>query len=499
MGSTVSEGESEKGLTRRGLLGAAAAAGGAALLPPQTAAASSGGAVPTTPTAVSGSYDVVVVGAGLAGLTAANAIQAAGHTVLVLEGRDRVGGRNLDLPLVPGAVLEMGGEYTGPGQTEVQALAKSLGIGLFETYSKGESIYYTRKGSIKRFEGEVPPASKEALEQIGGAVAQLENMAKGVNPARPWAAVGAGEYDIQTVSGWIRSNLRNREAINLFELAVRANSGEEGSQISLLEFLADIAGIGGELKTALGTGQSMRFVGGPQQMSEKLAEKLTLGVQLNSPVREIQQGSTAVVVTPNGSAKASQVIITPPKPVTARIIFSPELPATYAQYFQRQPMGATVKVQVVYPEPFWRARGLNGNVVSEVGPIQTTYDNSPPSGSPGVIIAFVEGNFGRSLFLLSEEERRAVVLSSLQRFFGRRASKPTGYADEVWAREAFTLGAYGSQCPPGVLTSLGEDVAAYTVGNLRFAGSDYSPEWPGYMEGAIRSGSAAAEAAIKAL
>jgi monoamine oxidase len=221
-------------------------------------------------------------------------------------------------------------------------------------------------------------------------------------------------------------------------------------------------------------------------------------VRLNAPVVAVERGKQATVVTTQGSFRGSQVIVTVPKSVTAAIRFSPGLPPALAQYLQRQPSGSAVKIQAVYPSPFWRSQGLSGSVVSDTGPVEIVYDNSPPNGKPGVLVGFAEGNQGRSLFGLSARARRARVLGSLVRYFGAEAGQPTHYVDMVWAREEYSGGAYGSFNPPGVLTSLGAAVAG-PVENIHFAGADYSPEWPGYMEGAIRSGRAAASAVSAAL
>src|SRR5439155_25895388 len=197
----------------------------------------------------------------------------------------------------------------------------------------------------------------------------------------------------------------------------------------------------GDIDTLIGSAQSVRFVGGPQQMSIALAARLPRRVGLSQPVRRVEHGEKVTLHTEHGAFLARHAIFTPPKAVTARIIFTPELPPAYSQYLQRQPNGATIKIQAVYPTPFWRASGLNGAVVSDTGPIEVVYDNSPPDGSPGVLVGFAEGNVARALFSLSPQQRRTQVLGSLARYFGSAALNPTGYADMVWATEPFTLGA----------------------------------------------------------
>ena len=498
-------------MSRRRLLGRAAAAGATAAGVAVAGPAASAGAVDELSSEASGSsgtggrartvavpvVDVVVVGAGLAGLTAATAVQRSGHSVVVVEARDRVGGRNYDVEVADGVVVELGGEWTGPGQTRVQALAKELGITTFPTYAEGNDLYY-RQGRLSPYSGGIPPAGMEALIEVERIISTLNEMAKSVPVEAPWTAPEAQAWDSQSVAGWITDGRFSDEASFLGHLSIRGVYGEEASQISLMDLLAEVAGVGGDFNTAIGSAQSTRFVGGPQAMSKRLAARLHRPVELSSPVIGIERGKTATVQTPRHAYRGRQVIVTVPKAVTAAVRFHPALPPAYGQYLQRQPSGSAVKIQAVYETAFWRSEGLSGSVLSDTGPLEVVYDNSPPDGRRGVLVGFAEGNQGRALFRLSDGRRKAAVLGSLARYFGPRAASPSHYVDMVWAREPYTGGAYGSFNPPGVLTSLGAAVAG-PVGNIHFAGADYTPEWPGYMEGAIRSGEAAAAKVIAAL
>jgi monoamine oxidase len=199
-----------------------------------------------------------------------------------------------------------------------------------------------------------------------------------------------------------------------------------------------------------------------------------------------------------GSFLARAAILTPPKPLIGRITFSPALPPAHDQLLQRQPMGSVVKVNAIYSTPFWRSQGLNGTATSDTGPIRITYDNSPEDGRPGVLVGFMEGNDSRAFYGASRATRRRAALDSLARYFGEPARHPIGYVDLAWAEETYTRGAYGSFNPPGVLTAL-RDATVAPVGRLHFAGADTSPLWPGYMDGAIRSGERAAQEALAAL
>jgi monoamine oxidase len=443
------------------------------------------------------SYDVVVVGAGLAGLTAATRLQKAGRSVLVLEARPRVGGRNHDIRLANGKdVMELGGQWIGPGQTKILALAHSLGVKTFDTYLTGKSLY-GYQGSYQQYSGAIPPASGPALAELEASILRLNDLAKGVSAETPWTAKGALELDNQTIQGWIEANNHTAEARFLLGLAMRAVYGEDANQISFLDLLSQITGVGGDVSTLTGDAQSTRFVGGPAQLSKGLARRLHLAPVLSAPVTHIERGATLTVHHAKGTVRCRHVILTPPKPVISRILFTPQLPAAFDQVLQRQPMGATTKVEVLYREPFWRKDGLNGSVVSDLSPVEVVYDNSPPSGSPGVLVGFLEGSRSREYFGKQPAQRRAAVLACLTAYFGTRAAQPVRYDELVWANEPYTLGAYGSFNPPGVITSLGR-VTAGPAGNVHFAGDGYSPYWPGYMEGAVRSGEAVVHEVLSA-
>jgi monoamine oxidase len=435
--------------------------------------------------------DVVVVGAGLAGLTAARAIRAKGRSVAVLEARRRVGGRNLDHPIGGGEVVELGGEWAGPGQDKVLALAKELGVATFDAYADGDSVYY-RSGQRQTYSGDIPPANPASLVELESTILQLNQMAAEVPADKPWSAPHAGAWDVVTVADWIQENNHTAEARDLASLAIRGIYGEEGTQISLLDLLSAITGVGGDFNTMIGAAQTIRFAGGPQQLSRGLASRLGGIVKRGAAVVAIEQaGKRLIVHTKRSSYSARRVVLALPKTLIGRIAFTPPLPAAYDQYLQRQPMGCVVKANAIYARPFWREQGLSGTATSDTGPIQITYDNSPPDGSPGVLVGFMEGDHARAFLTASAAARRKAALESFARYFGQAALSPTGYVDFVWARETYTRGAYGSFNPPGVLTSLGPAVAG-PVGRVHFAGADYSAEWPGYMDGAIRSGQRAA-------
>jgi monoamine oxidase len=440
---------------------------------------------------VEASVDVVVVGAGLAGLSAARRLRHEGHSVVVLEARDRVGGRTHDHRIAGHKVVELGGQWAGPGQDKVLGLAKEMGIKTFETYSKGENLMY-RNGKLTRWSGDVPPVNPASLVELEVMITRLNSMAAQVGD-RPWKAPNAQQWDSETIETWTGANAHTADARWLIQLVIEGVYGAEANEVSLLDLLSTIHSVGGDVFTLVGDAQSIRFVGGTQQLSKRLARKLGDRVVLKSPVESIRRSrGRFLVVTRRGRRwRSRRVLVAVPPPLVDRIAFHPPLLPSHAQLAQRQPMGTAIKCNAVYDEPFWRRQGLNGFAISDTGPVKITYDNSPPDGKPGVLVGFFEGDAGSDFYDKSRRVRRRAALESFARYFGPRARHPRRYLELVWAAEPFTRGAYGSYNPPGVITSIGH-VAGRTVDGIHFAASELTPKWIGYMDGAIRSGERAA-------
>lgn len=443
--------------------------------------------------------DVVIVGAGFAGLAAARRLAAGGRSVVVLEARNRVGGRTMNRDLGEGKVVEMGGQWIGPTQDRMYELAAELGVETFPQHHEGEDVAILG-GKARRYRGDVPPLRPLAAADLAQAFTRIERMARRVPPERPWEAPRAARRDRSTAAAWLDRAVRTRPARELLELFLEAVLATDTANFSLLHLLFYVRS-GTSLEVLLGIeggAQQDRFVGGPQRLADLLAEPLGDAVELASPVRRIAQDADAVTVEADGrTVRADRAVVTVPPALALRIGFDPPLAADRDQLLQRLPHGTVTKFNLVYEEPWWRRDGLSGVTVAPRGLVSFTGDNSPPDGSPGVVVAFVEGGRARWLAHRAPDERGSLVSEAVARALGPRARSPVAVHELDWSEEPWTRGCYGAHFTPGTWTQLGP-VLREPVGRIHWAGTETSPIWNGYMEGAVRSGERAAAEVLEA-
>jgi monoamine oxidase len=495
----VSERPTDDGVTRRRFVAGAAAGAGIAAAGPSEAAA----AAPDAPRGHwgwPGRVDVAVVGAGLAGLVAATELRRAGHSVAVLEARDRVGGRVWNHDLGDGHISERGGTFIGPTQNHVAALAKRLKIPTFRTYDKGKDVYvaggerltYSDRGPF----GTAPPDPTIDV-QLATLVLGLDQLSTTVGVQRPWDAPNAALLDGQTLSTYLTDHSAPPRLRNLTAAALRAIYGAEPREVSLLFALFYIAASGdpehpGTFQRNFNTrggAQQDRFVGGSQRLPLKLAARLGDAVLLGAPVRGIEQPSSGVtVVSDRVTLRARRAVVAIPPTLAGRISYDPILPFKRDQLTQRYGQGTLTKVAVVYKEPFWRAKGLTGSAVTTGFPISVAFDDSPPDGTPGIAFGFVGGDNARRYAGMSADDRRRAVLKQLARFYDdKRALKPLQFFETNWSAQQWTRG-----CPVGI-PAVGSFVGYGShlrtpVGRIHWAGTETATYWNGYMDGAVSSG-----------
>lgn len=444
--------------------------------------------------------DVAVVGAGFAGLVAARRIAAAGRSVAVLEARDRVGGRVHNQQIGGGKIVEMGGQWIGPTQDRMYALASDLGVSTFPSYDSGDTVAVFGDKRY-RFSGDLPRLNPLVMADLAQAVLRLERSARRIPLDRPWDARKAAALDSQTFETWIRRNLRTRTARALVRLFMKAVFAAEPENFSLLHALFYIhSGTSFDVLTRFrGGAQQDRIAGGSQILPIKMAEQLGDSIQLEAPVARLVQTVSGVrVETPRLIVDARRAIVALPPVLAGRIDYDPPLPGYRDQLTQRVPQGSVVKVNAVYDEPFWRHEGLKGQAADPDALVEFTADNTPAEGTPGVLVGFIEGNAARAYGREDPIERRKLVLESLAHYFGPRAATPSEYYERDWTAEQWTRGCYGGHFPPGVWTAYGPALRE-PIGPLHWAGTETAAVWNGYMDGAVESGERAAAEVLAAL
>ncbi|MDT5013829.1 MAG: monoamine oxidase [Mycobacterium sp.] len=431
--------------------------------------------------------DAVVIGAGFAGLTAARVLTSMGHEVVVLEGRDRVGGRSCTATIA-GVPVDLGGTFVGPTQDEVLKLAADLGCQTVPTYDDGYNLIRWN-GRNRSYRGTNPKLPLRDLLDLGRVRWKFARLARRVSIREPWTADPS--LDQMSLQDWLQSVSASSSSQALMALVSRVSWGCEPSEISLLHTVRYVKAAGG-LDRMLDTrdgAQQDRFPGGTQQIALRIADELGARVRLNSPARAITWHDEVVTVTcDSGEIRAKFAIVAVPPEHRGGIDFTPALPQQHRDLAANWPQGNLSKAYAAFETPFWRAKGQSGQALCDAGPVFITFDVSPSAAGPGILLGFTDS---RTFDPLPEHERRETALGCFAEIFGDEALDPIDYLDHCWSLESFAPGGPTAARPPGSWTRYGEYLHQ-PVGPIHWAGTETADEWTGFLDGAVRSGQRAA-------
>ncbi|MCB5291977.1 NAD(P)/FAD-dependent oxidoreductase [Arthrobacter sp. SO3] len=437
--------------------------------------------------------DVVIIGGGVTGLTAARDLKAAGLTVAVLEARDRVGGRTWT-DTIDGAVLEIGGQWISPDQDALTSILDELGLETFSRYREGKSVYVSPKGERTEYAGDMFPVPEQTGREIQRLIDILDELAAAVGAAEPWAHPRARELDTISLHHWLRQHSTDEEACaNIGHFLAGGMLTKPAHSFSALQAIL-MAASAGSFSNLVDEDLLLdkRVVGGMQRLSETIAAELGDGVVLGSPVRTLhwgqgEDGTGVTAVSKKATVRAKYAIMAVPPNLYSRVTFDPPLPRRQHQMHQHQSLGLVIKVHAVYDAPFWRDEGLSGTCFSPDLMVQEIYDNTNHEDPRGTLVAFVPDEKADAMFALGADERRQVILEDFAKSLGPKALEPVVYYESDWGSEEWTRGAYASSYDLGGLHRYGADQLT-PVGPIYWASSDLAAAGYQHVDGAVRMG-----------
>lgn len=465
--------------------------------------------------------DVVIIGAGLAGLRTAELLVERGRRVAVLEARDRVGGRTKS-ETIAGARFDTGGQWIGPTQPRANTLVRRLRLKTHPTFNTGKkALHLGHDGGgdkLRWHKGDIPSMNLLHLAELQLAISRIDRIGASVPADAPWQAPDAAALDRETAASWAERHLRSRSARAMVGTLVRSVFSVEPHELSAL-YLVHYARCAGGIEALAkveGGGQQDRILGGAQQLAEGLAAGLKDrdpgALRLGHVVQHIEHGPSGVVCRgvvgrglelegagPQGAPfafTASRLVFAASPTLQQRIRFDPVLPVVRRQLVARMPMGATIKCLAVYERAFWREAGLAGELVSTGDLAAFVYDNGALASEAGIacgpgreraaLVAFITADAARRWSGEPDERRRQAVLNHLARAFGPRALQPLAYHEKDWGLDAWAGGCPVGVAGPGVFSQLGPALAA-PIGRIHHAGTETGRVWAGFMEGALES------------
>ncbi len=446
--------------------------------------------------------DCAIIGAGLAGLVAAQYLVDRGLNVVVLEGRDRVGGRVENRVLSDGGYVELGGQWIGPGFDALSEVIDDLDLDTIGLPAKGNLVVRLRGQALEvPSSDETPALTPFEVSDLGQGLLRLRRLAERLRDDAAWRQSNDAWLN-QDLRRWVSTNLRTQGAQRRFSEVYTAAFGPMPKGATLLEGLHQVNS-GPDLETMLASNGGLhqkRVEGGMARVTDALGERLGDVVRLEAEVVKVSYGDRDATLTlaDGEQIQARQVISTLPPRLAVQLDYDPPLPLWRREAAEKVAPGNVIKAFLIYDHPFWRDKGFSGQSSADEGAVRVTFDTTADNSNRGHLMGFFEGADADSLSRRSVTLRERAFVDSVVRTFGATAAKPVAYIERNWSSERFTGGCHGAHFSPGVWTTNGP-ILAEPEGVLHWAGAEYATRFNGYMEGAVRSGREVAAAVAREL
>jgi monoamine oxidase len=434
-------------------------------------------------------HDVVVLGAGLAGLTAARGLARAGTDVVVLEARGRPGGRVEQTELADGRLVQLGGEVVAPFHTAYTRLVEELGLTIVPGFPSLPGQETFMLAGRERLVGEGFPffddTDRRSYEEVEGAFRRL---AQEVNPADPWSHPRARELDSVSVSTWLRAQGATAGVVRARELVAGALAAESNERTSLLSDLRKEAAAGAHGFYDYDVWESQRVAEGSATVALRVAAELGHRIRYATPATELKvspRGCTVLTATGERFESEAVVCALPVGPL--RQVRVEGVSAERLGSLHRQKNALVAKAVFVWADSFWERNGQNGDVYAETGLIGGAWTQRE-----GIMSTLVPPERFGPFLATPEEELEHTLTDEMAGAYGEEARALQAFYVRRWGSDPWTRG-YITAWRPGDVTAVGPLHATHEP-PFYVCGSD---QWVcGYMEGAVRTGSAAAEAAL---
>ncbi len=431
--------------------------------------------------------DVAVLGAGLGGLSAARDLARGGAEVIVLEARERPGGRVEAVTLPSGRIVQAGGEVFGDGHWAYRELVAELGLTIEPSYvaDPGQMSWGLVEGV---FVGDEPPwmtgEERADAERLERAFARLT---AGVDPDDPWGHPDAATLDRTSLGAWLRDQQALPAVRRRHDLASLSLSCDAPERTSLLSELRKHAALSGDGFYDLSIWEGLRVAEGSGAVVERMASELGPSLRLGAVARRVDLSDRGVrVQLDDGETVCAEAVVCAIPAGPLREVEIEGLSDARLRSLRSQRHALAAKVVVAYEEPFWRDNGQNGLAETE-----WLFGSTWPQ-SAGVLSLLVPPERFAAFIAAPPDVRAETVLDGLAALYGERARTPTTMLERTWGAEPFTRG-YIASWAPGDLSRVGPLHGTHEP-PFYVAGSDH---WvAGYMEGAVRTGRAAARAAL---